>query len=285
MPEYDLSNGKVKVTITGKVINTDYARVLAKKRDLGLDEIIMLDKVQKKKSLTEAEIEYLRAKGLIEGRKPNFHISSDVAEKTNLKAEYIKTRGLKDDHFKKLILEYLDKYKQASKEDIDNLLLDILPGVLDEKQRKNKIRNLVYALSKKDKTIENQGTNRYPKWVRVRYTLDILLKITPIHTFLPYAICQQRQNNFCSVFLWISSASILAISFSGRGLQWSFIIIADDLIFYSFGAISFTSLETGKTFQVTINTNCFYFIKLYTSKCLPLPLGSAGRPFENFMEG
>ena len=55
----------------------------------------------------------------------------------------------------------------ASKEDIDKLLLDILPGVLDEKQRKNKIRNLVYAMSKKDKTIINQGTNRHPKWVRV----------------------------------------------------------------------------------------------------------------------
>jgi ATP-dependent DNA helicase RecG len=55
----------------------------------------------------------------------------------------------------------------ASKENTDKLLLDILPGVLDEKQRKNKIRNLVYAMSKKDKTIINQGTNRHPKWVRV----------------------------------------------------------------------------------------------------------------------
>jgi ATP-dependent DNA helicase RecG len=84
-----------------------------------------------------------------------------------MQAEYIKTRGLKDDHFKKLILEYLDKCKHASKEDIDKLLLDILPGVLDEDQRKNKIRNLIYAMSKKDKTIINLGTNRYPKWVRV----------------------------------------------------------------------------------------------------------------------
>lgn len=168
MPEYDLSGGKVKVTITGKVLDTDYARVLAKKRDLNLYEIIMLDKIQKKKALTEAETDHLKAKGLIEGRKPNFHISSDVADKTGLKADYIKTRGLKDDHFKKLILEYLDTYKQASKEEIDKLLLDILPGVLDENQRKNKIRNLIYAMSKRDRTIKNQGTNRYPKWVRVR---------------------------------------------------------------------------------------------------------------------
>jgi len=167
MPEYDLSGGKVKVTVIGKVLDLDFAKVLARNNDLTLNEIIMLDKVQKKKVLSETEIKYLRAKGLTEGRKPNFHISYDVATKTNLKAEYIKTRGLKDDHFKKLILEYMDKYKQASKEDIDKLLLDILPEVLDEKQRNNKIRNLVYAMSKRDKTIINQGTNRHPKWIRV----------------------------------------------------------------------------------------------------------------------
>ena len=166
MPEYDLSKERVKVTIIGKVLDLDFARVLAKKRDLDLDDIIALDKVQKKKELTDSESKRLKGKRLIEGRKPNYHISFDVAEKTNMQAEYIKTRGLKDDHFKTLILEYLDKYNQASKGDIDKLLLDILPGVLDENQRKNKIHNLIYAMSKKDKTIINRGTNRYPKWVR-----------------------------------------------------------------------------------------------------------------------
>ncbi|MFZ1987021.1 MAG: hypothetical protein WAU91_21595, partial [Desulfatitalea sp.] len=156
----------VKVTIIGKVLDLDFARVLAQKRDLDLDDIIALDKVQKKKALTDSEIKRLKAKRLIEGRKPNYHISFDVAEKVNMQAEYIRTRGLKDDYFKNLILEYLDRYKQASKEDIDKLLLDILPGVLDEKQRKNKIHNLLYAMSKKDKTIINKGGNRFPKWVR-----------------------------------------------------------------------------------------------------------------------
>ena len=168
LPEYDLSKDRVKVTIIGKVLDLDFARVLAKKRNLELDDIIALDKVQKKKALTDSETKRLKSKGLIEGRKPNYHISLDVAEKTNMQAEYIKTRGLKDDYFKTLILEYLDKCKQASKEDIDKLLLDILPGVLDTNQRKNKIRNLIYAMSKKDKTIINQGTNRYPQWVRKR---------------------------------------------------------------------------------------------------------------------
>jgi len=165
MPEYDLSNNRVKVTITGKVLDMDYARVLSQKKDLELSDIMMLDKVQKRKPLSDSEIERLRSRNLIEGRKPNFHISFSVAERTNLKAEYIKTRGLKDDYFKKLILEYLDKYKRASREDIDHLLLDILPGVLDEKQKRNKIRNLVYAMSKKDKSIINQGSNRHPVWI------------------------------------------------------------------------------------------------------------------------
>ena len=50
MPEYDLSGGKVKVTVIGKVLDIEFARVLAQhERDLSLDEIIMLDKVQKRK--------------------------------------------------------------------------------------------------------------------------------------------------------------------------------------------------------------------------------------------
>ena len=167
MPEYVLSEARVKVTVIGKVLDMEFAKVLARNPKLSLEQIIMLDKVQKKKVLSDTEIDHLRSKRLIEGRKPNFHVSSDVAARTNLQADYVKTRGLKDDHFKKLILEYLDKYKQASKDDIDKLLLDILPGVLDEQQRKNKIHNLVCAMSNKDKTIKNQGTNRYPKWVKL----------------------------------------------------------------------------------------------------------------------
>lgn len=168
MPEYDLSNERVKVTIIGKVLDLDFARVLSKNRDLGLDEIMMLDKVQKKKVLSDDESKRLKAKGLIEGRKPNFHISFDVAQKVNMQADYIKNRSLKDDYFKKLILEYLDKFKHANREEIDKLLMDILPRVLDEQQRRNKIRNLLYAMSRKDKTIKNQGTNRKPSWIKTR---------------------------------------------------------------------------------------------------------------------
>ncbi len=166
MPDYDFSNNKVKATITGKVLDMDYARMLAQNPDLSLDEIILLDKVQKRKDITEEEILRLKTKGLVEGRKPNFHISQQVAEKTGQKAEYIKNRGFKDQHYKDMILEFIDKYGSASKTDIDKLILDILPKVLDEKKKKNKVRNLVYDMSKRDLTIENKGTSRKPVWKR-----------------------------------------------------------------------------------------------------------------------
>lgn len=166
MPDYELDNKKVKVTLIGKVLDLGYAHVLMNHPDLSLNEIVMLDKVQKRKTLADHEIKHLREKGLIEGRKPNFHISAQMAEKTEQKADYIKVRGFKDDHYKDMILQYLDQYGSATKEDIDRLILDILPKILDESQKENKVRNLLYSMSKRDKTIVNQGNNRSPKWVR-----------------------------------------------------------------------------------------------------------------------
>ena len=166
MPDYDFGDKKVKVTLIGKVLDMEYARVLVRHPDLSLSEIIMLDKVQKKKELNDDEIKHLKDKKLIEGRKPNFHFSVAIAEKTEQKADYIKIRGFKDVHYKDMILEYINKYGSASKEDIAELILDILPKILDEKQKENKIRNLIYAMSKRDKSIVNQGTNRHPKWVK-----------------------------------------------------------------------------------------------------------------------
>ena len=61
----------------------------------------------------------------------------------------------------------MTKYKQATKSDIDKLILDILPEILDEHKKENKVRNLIYAMSKKDKTIVNKRTMRYPKWEKV----------------------------------------------------------------------------------------------------------------------
>ncbi len=167
LPDYEFGNQKVKVTITGKVLDIDYARKLAQVPSLSLNDIILLDKVAKNKSITVKESRSLKERKLIEGRRPNLHISSKVAKATGEKGEYIKMRGFKDDHYKKMILNYLEEYESASKKDLDKLILDILPNVLDEDQKKNKLRNIIYAMSKRDVSITNTGTNRKPIWKKV----------------------------------------------------------------------------------------------------------------------
>lgn len=51
-----------------------------------------------------------------------------------------------EQHYKKQILEYLEVYKQAKRLDIDVLILDKLPDILDEKQKSNKVKNLLQAM-------------------------------------------------------------------------------------------------------------------------------------------
>lgn len=148
LPEYDLSNNKVKVTIIGKVIDVNYARKIAEMPNLLLDEIILLDKVSKQKILSDDEIKSLKSKHLIEGRKPNFHISSDVAAVTGEKTDYMKQRGIDDKYCKKMILDYLEKFEKGERTDFENLLMDKLPDILNIQQKKNKIKNNLQALRK-----------------------------------------------------------------------------------------------------------------------------------------
>ncbi len=103
MPDYDLSGGKVKVAISGKILDMDYARLLARNKDLSLEEIIMLDKVQKKQTLTEFEKKHLKSKKLIEGRNPNYYIGLKVAGKTGQKAAYSKNRAFDKSYYLDLL--------------------------------------------------------------------------------------------------------------------------------------------------------------------------------------
>lgn len=156
LPEYDLKDNKVSVTITGKVIDIDYARKLARMPDLSLLEIMYLDKVTKGKELKKHEANILKSKGLIEGRKPNYHISSKVARVTGEKKKYIKQRGIDDEYCKKMILDYLDKFGEGQRSDFESLLLDKLPDVLDIDQKKNKVKNILQSMRRKG-VIETEG--------------------------------------------------------------------------------------------------------------------------------
>lgn len=151
MPEYDLSGGKVKVTIDGKVIDEQFAKILVQVPDMSMSDILLLDKVQKQKRLSDDEIKYMRKKKLIEGRKPNVFLSRNIVRQTKdvgLKATYVKNKSFDDEYFRKLIIQYLEKFSIAKRSDIDDLLMGKLSDVLTIDQKKNKIKNLLYQLRK-----------------------------------------------------------------------------------------------------------------------------------------
>lgn len=162
MPDYSFENNRVQVKFTGKVLSMDYARKLAELPDLSLTNIIALDQVQKNQLISDDDAAELRKKGLIEGRKPNYCISANVAEQTDQQAEYLEMRGLDDQHYQGLILEYLRKFKQAKRADFEKLLIDKLPQILDEDQRRHRVRNLLQKM-RRDGLVEAKGLTWYLK--------------------------------------------------------------------------------------------------------------------------
>lgn len=170
MPEYDLSGGKVKVTIDGKVIDEQFAKILVQVPDMSMSDILLLDKVQKQKRLSDDEIKYMRKKKLIEGRKPNVFLSRNIVRQTKdvgLKATYVKNKSFDDEYFRKLIIQYLEKFSIAKRSDIDDLLMGKLSDVLTIDQKKNKIKNLLYQL-RKNNIIETDHSRNWSLLDRFR---------------------------------------------------------------------------------------------------------------------
>ena len=164
LPDYDLSNNKVKVTIFGKVLNVDYTRKLAEVPNLTLPEIISLDKLaNKQKPLTNEEAKELREKKLIEGRKPNYFIGVEVSQAIGEKAEYSKNKAFDKEKYFDWILKSIKEHGSMNRKDIDNLLWDILPAWMSEKQKKIRVQNLLGELRKK-RVIINKGSDAKPEW-------------------------------------------------------------------------------------------------------------------------
>jgi ATP-dependent DNA helicase RecG len=167
LPDYDISNNRVKLTLTGKVLNTDYARSLAINGDLTLLEIMALDKVQKRQILGDSEEKILKAKSLIEGRKPNFYIAQPLAQKTGQKASYSKNKAFDKQYYIDLICKAVREHGSLTRKDIDELLWNKLPDWMDDKQRRNKVTNLITECRQNGKIV-NYGSDSMPKWVLLK---------------------------------------------------------------------------------------------------------------------
>ena len=87
-------------------------------------------------------------KALLKVESRTYIYPSKIAHETAQQADYMKQRGIDGEYCRKMIVDYLTKFKTGTREDFERVILDKLPDVLSDTQKKNKIRNVLQGLKK-----------------------------------------------------------------------------------------------------------------------------------------
>ena len=169
LPDYDLINepGRVSVTLNGRILDERYTRLLMERTDLNLEQVMLLDRVQKGLSIEKNERRTLKNAGLVEGRYPNLMVTNVIAKATGKISEHILERGFDNRYYRDLILELIREHGPVSRKDIDKVLLEKLPDRLNLEQKRNKVHNLLQDLRLAAKIV-NQGTRNRPAWISLK---------------------------------------------------------------------------------------------------------------------
>lgn len=144
MPDYDKSTAtEVVLTLPGTVIDENYSLMLLENSDMTLADAVLLDSVQKGKRITSEAVAMLRKRKLIEGRLPHIFVAKDIAKVTDKKVEYTKHKGLDEKKCEALLLDSMKDHGSLTKAEIVGLLWNVLPDLLDDKQKNNKLDYLL----------------------------------------------------------------------------------------------------------------------------------------------
>ena len=167
LPDYTLDSAgtgypKVEVLISGRVLDENYTKLLMRREDLSLRDVLSLDKVQKGAPLPKEEATRLKKLGLVEGRYPRIFVSGKIAATTGGQAAHILKKGFDNDYYRDLLLKLIREHGPVEPAVINELILDKLPDSMTPEQKLKKIRNLTTDLSSRKQLIENVGAQRGP---------------------------------------------------------------------------------------------------------------------------
>lgn len=170
MPDFDISGNPpaVAVQIHGREIDAAFTRALLSTSDLELPLVIALDHVQKRRPISQEMASRLRQRGLIEGRAPGLYISASVADVVNQRGQYTRNAGLQKPALKQLVLNLIDKFGRATREEIDQALMAAMPAGSTAAQKANRIKNLLAEMSAKDQSITANRRGVGAAWTRTR---------------------------------------------------------------------------------------------------------------------
>ena len=164
MPDYEIDAIKkeVAVRIYGNAINERYTQLLKSDDTLSLQDCIMLDAIQKGRTIHEDVAKDLLKRGLIEGEAPNYNISLQIAKATHQLPTYTKTKGLDKEKLRQMILQYLKNAGEegAKRDSIYEYLKDVLPMGRSEEQRIRALGDILKAM-KNEQLIKTDGRNWY----------------------------------------------------------------------------------------------------------------------------
>lgn len=168
MPDYEgTTDSRVIMHLPGNVIDENYSLLLLSNHEVTLTDTILLDTIQKGKSISDEAMTMLRKKKLIEGRKPHLYVAKSLAQTTGTKVEYTKHKGLENKKCEALLLNSLKDHGSLTKQEIVHLLWDVLSDQLSDSQKENKVDNLLRKLKNVGK-INNNTRGNISTWSLVK---------------------------------------------------------------------------------------------------------------------
>lgn len=164
LPDYDLSDpSQVSVTVSGRILDERYTRLLMERTDLDLGQVMLLDRVQKGQRIGRDEHRRLKSAGLVEGRYPNLIVAAAVAKAAGEAGRHIRERGFDKQYYLDLILALVAKHGPVERGDVDEVLVPKLPDRLTLEQKRRKVRNLLQELRRAGKIV-NMGSRSRSRW-------------------------------------------------------------------------------------------------------------------------
>lgn len=164
MPDYDgTDDSHVIMHMFGTVIDENYSLLLFANPDVNLTETVLLDQIQRGKTISDDAIKMLRKKHLIEGRKPNLFVAKSIAQQTDKKVEYSKHKGLVTKSCERLLIDTLKDHGALNRVEINELLWNVLSDQLSDKQKEDKIGYILKKL-KNENVITNQRSGKLSEW-------------------------------------------------------------------------------------------------------------------------
>ena len=172
LPDYDLTEPRrVMLGISGRILDERYTRLLMERTDLGLDQVMLLDRVQNGLRIGRDEHRRLKAAGLIEGRYPSLMVAGVVARATGETGRHIRERGFDKQYYLDLIRALVRQHGPVGRTDVDDALLSKLPDRLTLQQKRRKVHNLLQEL-RRSGSIVNRGTRSHPEWISLEAPRD-----------------------------------------------------------------------------------------------------------------